>query len=407
MIYSKTPLGLSYAIMQSPGKAAYCALSVKCGTRAEADTPEGTAHFVEHCLFKGTESRSAESINSRLDRLGGELNAYTTKEEIVLHATVLKEDIRKAIDLLLEIGTQATFPEDETEIEKGVVIDEIISYKDSPADDIVDKFEAMFFEGHPLGKLTLGTESSVKSITREDLVKYYRENFTPDSMVLSVVADEKEDRLERMVRDICAKYCTAESRTTRQSQPIPKHNCFNTREEKGNHEANYIIGAMAPSLYDGKRRMSAILLSNILGGPAGNSLLNTELREKHGWAYAADCSYTQYSDAGLISIGVGCDAENLDKCLKHTYRILRRLKDTPLSEARLKAAKKQLFGQLAISADSHENQCLSMGKSGLAFGRIIPDRESMDEINALTAYDLQSLAKELWQEGNYSQLIFV
>lgn len=406
MIYSQTPSGLSYAVKRSTGRVAYCSLSIKSGTRAEGNCLEGTAHFVEHTIFKGTQKRSAKNINSVLDKVGGDLNAYTTKEEIVLHATVLKEDMKKAVDLLLELATQATFPQTEIETEKGVVIDEIIFYRDSPSDDIMDSFESRFFAGHSLGRLTLGTEDSVRSITREDLLDYYHRNFIPQNMVLSIVADEEESRLEKLALSLCNKYCPEAVQQNMEPELAPVPSVFAIREDKRNHEANLVLGVEAPSLYDGKKRLTAVLLCNILGGPAGNSLLNAELREKHGWVYAADCNYSQYRDSGLMTISIGCDKENLTNCLKAIARILDKLKCTALSESALKAAKKQLFGQLAISSDSRENQCLSMGKSGLAFGRIISDKESSAIIEAITPEDLRALASEIWADDRVSELIY-
>lgn len=409
MIQGKSISGLSYAIKKTSGKAACCAISINCGTRAEGDLPEGIAHFVEHCVFKGTDKHSARSISQILDKLGGELNAYTTKEEIVLHATVLKEDIYKAISLLLEIATQATFPEDEIQTEKGVVIDEIISYLDSPSEDIYDNFESRFFEGHPLGRLTLGTEESIKGARRQDLVDYYRTYFTPSRMVLSVVADIDEKKMEKKVCSLIGKYCTASKPDSSEESlcTYPSPNFFSIREDKDNHEANLIIGSLAPSLYDENERICCVLLANILGGPAGNSLLNAELREKHGWVYAAECNYTQYKDAGLVTISVGCDKDNLTKCIKAISKILDKLKESPMSEKAMKEAKKQLSGQLAISSDSKESQALSMGKSMLAYGRVASDDEHLKRINAISPEDIRQMAQRLWEEGHYSQLLYL
>ena len=407
MIQSTSPQGLRYIIKRSGGKSACCAISVRCGTRAEEELPEGIAHFVEHCLFKGSEHRSARSINSVLDKLGGELNAYTTKEEIVLHATTLREDIGKAVGLLLEIASEATFPEDEIEIEKGVVIDEIISYKDSPSEDIFDKFESLFFEGHPLGRLTLGTVDSIRNAKREDLLTFYKRHFRPSSMVLSIVADEKEEKLEKMLLSACAKYLKQSPPYTYAEQfpPLPRH--FSLREDKGNHEVNLVLGSLAPSLYDKERRIASVLLCNILGGPASNSLLNAQLREKHGWVYAAECNYNQYSDAGLVSISIGCEQENLNKCLKSISQILDKLRSEKFGEKFLKAAKKQLMGQLAISSDSKETQCLSMGKNVLAYGKLISDEENLKILEGISAEDLRTLARELWGENKISELIYI
>ena len=202
----KATCGIRYAVKRSSSAVGYCALSIKCGTRDEAGFHSGTAHMVEHTIFKGTARKNAATINGYLDRLGGELNAYTTKEEIVLHATVLKEDLKKAASLLFELATSATFPANEVETEKGVVTDEINSYKDSPAEDIYDRFEEMLFSGHPLSGPILGTAASVKRITREELLRFVREKFRPEEMAFTVVADIDETRMEKEVNRLAEKY---------------------------------------------------------------------------------------------------------------------------------------------------------------------------------------------------------
>lgn len=199
MTGGRTPEGMLYAVRRSGSAVAYCSLSIRCGTRDEEGYHSGIAHFIEHTIFKGTSKRSASSINSCLDRLGGELNAFTTKEEIVLHATVLKEDARKAAELLWELATCPTFPEKEIEKEKSVVIEEINAYKDSPADDVYDKFEEMLFQGHPLGRPILGTVASVKKITSEEMIRFARQNFTPDRMAMTLVADLEEKQMEKYI----------------------------------------------------------------------------------------------------------------------------------------------------------------------------------------------------------------
>lgn len=404
----RTDTGLKYVFCTSGRKVGYCSISVKCGTRSENELPEGTAHFLEHTLFKGTARRSASQISSYLDKLGGELNAYTTKEEIVLHATVLKEDIWKAVELLLEIASQATFPEKEVETEKGVVLDEIISYKDSPADDIYDCFESRFFEGHPLGRLTLGTAGSVSGAGPGDLKAFYKRCFVTSAMTLSIVVDEKEEVIEKKALRLAAKYLRSDEGYNPDPFPSipPQPHYFDIREDKDNHEANVIIGGLAPSLYEEHDRLVAVLLANILGGPASNSLLGAELREKHGWVYGVECGYTQYSDAGLMTISIGCDHANLNRCIKATRRILSRMIREPLSERKLKEAKKQLLGQLAISSDSGENQCLSLGKSMMAFGKISSDKENTDAIMCITAAEIQAMAGRIFDTEKTSTLIF-
>ena len=290
MISGKADCGLAYAVKRSGSAVAYCALSIHCGTRNEAGFHKGIAHFTEHTLFKGTAKRRASVINSYLERLGGELNAFTTKEEIVFHATVLKEDLNKAADLLFELATSPTFPEHEIETEKGVVIDEIHSYKDSPAEDIYDKFEEMIFEGHPLSTNILGTTASVKRITREELLRFVKEKFTPNKMAFTIVADIDEKRMEKLILKMAGevfKDVVATSVAAHNDSPAeqPKAMPFDKTLNKRNHQANCIIGGLAPSLYQERERLATVLLCNILGGPANNSILNSVLREKHGWVY--------------------------------------------------------------------------------------------------------------------------
>lgn len=402
--------GLRYALKASYGKVAHCSLSVDGGTRAELDLPEGTAHFVEHSIFRGTQHKSASRINSYLDRLGGELNAYTTKEEIVLHATVLKEDLRKAASLLLELACDATFPENEIETERGVVLDEIISYKDSPSDDIYDNFEHRFFEGSSLDRFILGTSESVRSISREDMERFYRRCFQPGRMALSIVAPMSEEKMEELVLKLEECYfshykATDESSSVTDERPVP--HAFDLREDKDLHESNVVIGAPAVSIYETEERLRTVLLANILGGPASDSLLGRYIRERRGWVYGIECSYNQYRDCGLVSISLGCDRENLERCLKAVQRITGRVCENAMSERSLNACKKQLFGQLAISSDSGEAQCLSMGKSLLSFGKIWSDSLTREMIEAITPEQLRACAESIFRSERLARLIYI
>ena len=405
------PSGLRYAVRRSGSAVAYCALSIRVGTRDEAGFRGGIAHFAEHTIFRGTAHKSASVIGSYLDRLGGELNAYTTKEEIVLHATVLKEDLGKAARLLFELATEATFPDAEIETERGVVLDEIISYKDNPYEDVYDKFEGMLFDGHPLGKPILGTTASVKRITPEDLRRFVRTFFIPERMAFTVVADIDEKVLEKKaLRLVESLFPTAASALEDAEAAIPGfagNPPFDKTVDKRHHEVNAVIGSYAPSLYEENDRITASLLVNYLGGPASNSLLNRELREKHGWVYNIECNYTQYADTGIAAISFGCDRPNLDACLKAVGRILGKLRDEPVSDRRLKAAKKQLLGQLAVSSDNGEAQCLSMGKSLLAWGRIAQPGEIRARIEAVTPEALQEMARRIFDPTRLSRLVYL
>ncbi len=422
MISGKADCGMQYAVKRSSSSAGYCALSIKCGTRDEEGYRNGTAHFTEHTLFKGTAHRSASVINGYLDRLGGELNAYTTKEEIVFHATVLKEDLGKAASLLFELATEPVFPEHEIETEKGVVIDEIQSYKDSPSEDIYDRFEQLLFSGHPLGSNILGTAASVKKITREELLKFVHEKFRPEKIAFTAVADIDETKMEKAVLRLAEKFFggrknggqPAETQSVPDTQQAQKYHTrphetvpFDKTVNKRGHQANCVIGGLAPSLYQERERAAAVLLCNILGGPASNSMLNSVLREKNGWVYGVECSYTQYADTGIAAICLGCDKDNLPKCQKAIEKILRKLRETPLSERRLKAAKKQLLGQMAVSSDNGETQCLSMGKSLLAYGKVTGSEQTRELIGAVTAEDIREIARMIFAPEKLSRLVYL
>lgn len=409
MISGRAECGLQYAVRKSGSAVGYCALSIRCGTRDEKGYHSGIAHFVEHTIFKGTHKRSASVINGYLDRLGGELNAFTTKEEIVIHATVLKEDLQKASALLFELATCATFPEHEVNTEKGVVIDEIHSYKDTPSEDIYDRFEEMLFEGHPLSSPILGTTASVKKITSEELIRFVREKFTPERMAFTVVADIDEKKMEKDVLKLIDTFFDIPETGPAVSETIPQPASvpFDKTVNKRNHQANCIIGGFAPSLYQERERLATVLLCNILGGPASNSILNNTLREKNGWVYGVECSYTQYADTGMVAISLGCDKANLDKCILAIDKEITKLQNVVLTDRKLKAAKKQLLGQLAISSDNGETQCLSMGKGLIAYGRITDGKESRELIDAITAEDIREMAYRIFAKDNLSRLIYI
>ena len=411
MITGKADCGMQYAVKRSGSSVAYCALSIKCGTRDEEGFHSGIAHFVEHTIFKGTERRSAAVINGYLDRLGGELNAFTTKEEIVFHATVLKEDLSKAASLLLELATCPTFPDQEINTEKGVVIDEIQSYKDTPSEDIYDRFEEMLFKGHPLSGNILGTKASVRKITRQELLKFAQEKFRPEKMAFSIVADIDEKAMEKSIIKLAQKHfadnvMVQDCPSTQDSGEFIAEQ-FDITLNKRNHQANCSIGGLAPSLYQERERLATVLLCNILGGPANNSILNSVLREKNGWVYGVECGYTQYSDTGIVAISLGCDKNNLDKCIRAIYKELGKLQEDMLSERKLKAAKKQLLGQMAISGDNGETQCLSMGKGLLAYGKLNTGKETRQMVEGITAEDIREMARTIFAPSNLSKLIYI
>lgn len=410
MISGRADCGIRYAVKRSGSAVAYCSLGIACGTRYEQGFHSGIAHFTEHTLFKGTEHKSSSVINGYLDRLGGELNAYTTKEEIVLHATILKEDLSKASSLLMEIATEATFPDNEVNTERGVVIDEIKSYKDSPSEDVYDRFEEKLFRGHSLSMPILGTPQSVRATSAEELRRFYKEKFVPGSMAFTIVADIDEKRMEADLLRTFDKFFSGSGMVSGEMtrpESITLDNVFDEVINKRNHEANAVIGGYAPSLYEERERIATSLMSNILGGPAMNSILNDILREKHGWVYGVESSYTQYSDTGIMAISLGCERENTEKCIDAVRREISKLQANALTDRKLRAAKKQFLGQIAISSDNGEAQCLSMGKSLLAYGRVASAEEIKREIEAVSADMIRDMACRIFAPDRTSCLILL
>lgn len=410
MISGRADCGIRYAVKRSGSAVAYCSLGIACGTRYEQGFHSGIAHFTEHTLFKGTEHKSSSVINGYLDRLGGELNAYTTKEEIVLHATILKEDLSKASSLLMEIATEATFPDNEVNTERGVVIDEIKSYKDSPSEDVYDRFEEKLFRGHSLSMPILGTPQSVRATSAEELRRFYKEKFVPGSMVFTIVADIDEKRMEADLLRTFNKFFSGSGMVSGEltrPESVTLDNVFDEVINKRNHEANAVIGGYAPSLYEEKERIATSLMSNILGGPAMNSILNDILREKHGWVYGVESSYTQYSDTGIMAISLGCERENTEKCIDAVRREISKFQDNALTDRKLRAAKKQFLGQIAISSDNGESQCLSMGKSLLAYGKVASAEEIKREIEAVSADTIRDMACRIFAPDRTSCLILL
>lgn len=410
---------LKFSFKQTNSPVAYCALSARCGTRDEDPKYNGLAHFTEHMFFKGTAKRGANSINNVLERVGGELNAYTTKEETVLHTTVLKEDLPKAIDLLMELAFSSTFPQKELDKERDVIMEEIVSYKDVPADSIYEHFEQLLFNGHPLQMQILGEKKSLKKITSQVMQEYNSRNFIPQNMAFTVVANYPQEKIVSLVKKAALKYfgkqieleIIAEGDTGNSANGVnyredwKKGETFCKTIAKRSHQAHCIVGTEAYNLYDSKR-IALSVLTNILGGPASGSRLNMALREKNGLVYNVEAVFTPYADTGIFSIYFGCDKDDVQKCLQLIKREIDRLVETPLSAATLKGAKKQLIGQLSIAQDNAEAQCLSMGKSLIVYGKISNFEQMRRKIESITAEELQIVASEIFRWERLSTLIY-
>jgi predicted Zn-dependent peptidase len=363
-------------------------------------------------LFKGTSRHCQREINNRLERLGGELNAFTTKEETVVHSTTLKEDISKSTDLLFEIVLSSTFPEKELIKERSVILDEINMYKDSPAERIYDEFEELLFGCHPLSRSILGNAKSLKKISTKDLCDYAESRFIPHSLSFTAVADINPATVANMVEKAISRHYNGRKEIESPLQAISgkessldKGALFHKEVSRKNHQAHCIVGTSAYSLYD-KSRLALLLLCNVLGGPSSNSRLNQRLRERSALVYAVESSYTQYSDTGTFAIYFGCDKGDVEKCLSLTDKEIGYFRDGRMTEAQLKSAKKQLLGQHAISSDNGEVQALSMGKSLLSYGNVMPDSEIRRLIEEITAEEIRSVACEVLAPERLSTLIY-
>jgi predicted Zn-dependent peptidase len=395
--------GIRLVYMHANSVVAHMGVTILAGSRYEQTNEEGLAHFLEHCIFKGTTKRRSLHILSRLDSVGGELNAYTTKEEICVYASFTKEHTARASELLADIVINSNFPAKEIKKEKEIVLDEINSYLDSPSDKIFDDFENYLFRNHPLGANILGTKESVSGFTREDLMRYTERFFFAENIVISYVGDIPVSRLTRILE----KDFSPLKRTSTPIKPstFDAYEPFKIRSQEANFQAHAIIGGLAPG-YNSEQRRSMTLLTNVLGGPALNSRLILSIREKYGYTYNIEASYAPYADIGYWSIYFGTDQKYLDKTLKQVYKEIRLMCDEALNEQQLLKAKAQLKGQLALSLDSNSGIMLGLGKSLLLFNQIDSIQEIYAGIDRLTVDELKDVASTYFNEKNISELVF-
>lgn len=397
------PNGIRGIHRQVKGAAvAHCALIVGAGTRDEAAHEFGLAHLTEHALFKGTEKRKAWQVNCRLENLGGELNAFTTKEDTTVHATVLKGDFGKAVELIADVVFRSTFPDRELEREKEVIIDEINTYKDAPAELIYDTFEDLVFEGSELGHNILGRKASLMRYTGDSVRQFVRRTYTTDQMVFSSIGSFSAKTAEAYARRYLADF-TASSRSDARRATLPLQTPFDRTIMRHTHQTHCILGARAYDLQD-EKRLPLSLLINRLGGPCANSILNVEVREKHGLTYNIEANYTPYSDAGVVAIYFSSDHHHTDDCLELIHKELQQLQTTPFTARQLAMAKRQFIAQMAISCENKENYILGAGKAILSHGEMDTMEEAYRKIQALTAFQLQEVAEEVF--CNLSKLTF-
>ena len=387
------PNGIRGIHRQVRSTVAHCALVIGAGSRDEHPGQYGLAHLTEHAFFKGTERRRAWQVNCRLENLGGELNAFTTKEETTIHATTLRGDFAKAAELIADIAFRSTFPEREIEREKEVIVDEINTYKDSPAEMLYDTFEDMLFEGSELGHNILGRKAALMRYDGAAIRAFTARTHTTDRMVFSSIGNFSPKTAEATA----LRYFGEQAATTRgfERAAPPAVKPFEKTVNKHTHQTHCIIGNRACGIEETKRLPLALLV-NVLGGPSANSLLNVEVREKHGLSYNIEANYIPYGDSGLVAIYFSSEHANEAQCAELVERQLQRLRTTPLTGRQLSMAKKQFIAQLAISGESNENYMLSAGKSLLTHDEIDTMEEVYAKIGALTAAQLSEAAEEVF-----------
>ncbi len=398
------PNGLRIVHLPMDSPVSYCGFGINAGTRDEAAHEFGLAHFVEHMLFKGTERRRSWHILNRMENVGGELNAYTTKEETFVYSIFLEAHFGRAFDLLADLVFHSCFPQQEMEKEVDVILDEINSYEDSPSELIYDEFENLLFNGYELGHHILGTEASLLRFTPETGRSFLRRFYTPDNMVFFSMGRTDFRKIIRMAEK--ALYPVAEQPAGNQLRQAPATlPPTHRKEKKDTHQSHVLIGSRAYSMHD-KKRTPLFLLNNILGGPGMNNRLNLSLREKHGLAYTVESGVTSYTDTGLATIYFGTDPRHQEKALRLVHAELAKLRDVKLSTSQLAAAKKQVIGQLGISGDNREGLFLRIGKSYLHHNRYDALPEVIARIERLTAEELQDVANEVFAADQLSTLIY-
>ena len=401
--------GLRIIHLPSDSKVVYCGYQINAGTRDEEPGEEGLAHFCEHVTFKGTERRKAWHILNCLESVGGDLNAYTNKEGTVYYSAILKEHIARAVDLLSDIVFHSVYPQAEIDKEVEVICDEIESYNDSPAELIYDEFENILCKDSSLGHNILGTAEQVRSFTTEDALRFTRKLYRPDNAIFFAYGDIDFKKLVKLVGRALADDDSGKLA----AEKLPK-NYPSVGEEiagqtivmqKNTHQAHVMIGTRAYDVND-DRRMPLYLLNNILGGPGMNAKLNLALREHNGLVYTVESTMVAYGDTGTWSIYFGCDEHDIKRCLRLVRKELDRMMEKPLSDSQLKAAKKQIKGQIGVACDNRENFALDFGKSFLHYGWEKNVDCLYEQVEAITSQQIQDVARELFDKNRLITLIF-
>lgn len=395
--------GLRVIHRQTPGEVGHCGLMINAGSRDELEHQQGLAHYIEHCIFKGTAHRKTYHILSRLDSVGGEINAYTTKEETWVYASFLGKHLVRSVELIADICFHSVFPEKEIAKEKDVIIDELNSYLDTPGEMIFDDFEDQIFHGHPIGRNILGTEKSVKAFRREDIFEFIGRRYRIDEMVFSSVGPAPAHRVQRICERYLGNIPAVAGKEDRQA--FAAYNPRDVEERKDTYQVHYMLGTEAYGA-DHPRRTAMVLLNNVLGGPAMNSRLNLHIRERYGIAYNIESGYQPYSDTGLFHVYLGTDERMFARAERLVRSELKRLRERKLGSTQLHMAKQQLIGQIALSLESGSGTMIALGKSYMQHRRVDTLEEVYRSIEAISADDLLEVANELLSPERMSTLIY-
>ncbi|MBL4624559.1 MAG: insulinase family protein [Flavobacteriales bacterium] len=386
------------------GDVAHCGLIINVGSRDELPEERGMAHFIEHTIFKGTRKRKAFHILSRLDAVGGEINAYTTKEETCIYASFLSHHYERAIELITDITFNSTLPKKEIDKEKDVIIDEINSYLDDPSETIFDDFEEQLFTGHQIGGNILGEEKLIKKFTVTDIQQFIQKNYSTDEMVFASVGPISFAKLKQQIEKHLGKIeqKSADKKRVEFTGYKPKR----IERKRANFQEHVMLGSLAYASQSDKRR-GLILLSNLLGGPGLNSRLNLNIREKYGFTYYLESNYTAYSDTGFFNIYFGTDKKHLDKTRSLVLKELRTLREKKLGVNQLHQAKQQLIGQIALSQENKASLMLTIGKSIMLYDVVDPIEKVFEKIERITAEEIQEIANEVFAEDQLTHLTYL
>lgn len=395
MNFQTYTLGNGLQIIHKPDNSAasYCGLVINTGSRDETEHEQGMAHFVEHMLFKGTSKRRSSHIINRLENVGGELNAYTSKEETVVYAAVLTEHTERAMELIGDMVFNSIFPQKEIEKEIEVVVDEILSYNDSPSELIYDDFEELLFAGHAIGKHILGKPEILEKFDSKATLNFVSRNYHPSSMVFFILGNVDIKKIIRWAEKYFVQNYLPQQRIERVAPQL--HTVQKSIIKKNTHQTHYIIGNRAYNMHH-SNRLGMYLLNNILGGPGMNSLLNLSLREKHGLVYNVESTYQPMTDTGMWTVYFGSETSNANKCEQLIQQELHKLRNTKLKDNVLEKYKIQLLGQMVIASENKEHHALSLGKSFLRYGKIDNFKTIRERIEAINANQLIEIANEIF-----------